>query len=100
MTSALAAATKSYSLVAAGELALEPTIAKVDANECEWCGKCDEACPYSAFTKTEVNGKMVAVVNESICKGCGMCLPVCPTNAIDLIGLTDSEVESMIDALA
>ena len=100
MTSALAAATKSYSLVAAGELALEPTIAKVDTNECEWCGKCDEACPYSAFTKTEVNGKMVAVVNESICKGCGMCLPVCPTNAIDLIGLTDSEVESMIDALA
>ena len=100
MTSALAAATKSYSLVAAGELALEPTIAKVYADECEWCGKCDEACPYSAFTKTEVNGKMVAVVNKSICKGCGMCLPVCPTNAIDLIGLTDSEVESMIDALA
>jgi len=100
MTSALAAATKSYTIVASGELALEPTIATVDEDACEWCGKCDEACPYSAFTKKEVDGKMVAVVNGSICKGCGMCLPVCPENAIDLIGLTDSEVESMIDALA
>jgi heterodisulfide reductase subunit A-like polyferredoxin len=29
-----------------------------------------------------------------------MCLPVCPENAIDLIGFTDLEIESMIDALA
>ncbi len=99
MTSALAAATKSYTIVASGELALEPTIAQVDAEECEWCGKCDEACPYDAFTKETINGKTVAVVNNSVCKGCGMCLPVCPTNAIQLIGLSDNEVESMIDAL-
>jgi heterodisulfide reductase subunit A len=100
MTSALAAATKSFTIVASGELALEPTIAMVNEDDCEWCGKCDEACPYGAFTKEEINGKTVAVVNKSICKGCGMCLPVCPSNAIDLTGLTDNEVESMIDALA
>ena len=99
MNSALSAATKSFSLVASGELALEPTVAKVDKKTCEWCGKCDEACPYSAFEKVEKDGKFIAEVNSAVCKGCGMCLPVCPVNALDLIGLTDVDVESMIDAL-
>jgi len=99
MNSALAAATKSFSLVDSGELALEPTVARVDEAACEWCGKCDEACPYNAFEKVEKNGKMIAKVNSAVCKGCGMCLPVCPENALNLIGLTDEDVESMIDAL-
>ncbi len=42
---------------------------------------------------------MFAVVHEANCKGCGMCLPVCPSNAIQLIGYTDIEIESMIEAL-
>ena len=99
MNSALAAATKSFSLINAGELALEPTIAEVDEKTCEWCGKCYEACPYGAFEKVEENGKFIAKVNSAVCKGCGMCLPVCPTNSLQLIGLTDVDVESMIDAL-
>ncbi len=99
MNSALSAATKSFSLINSGELALEPTVAKVDENACDYCGKCEEACPYSAFEKVEKDGKTIVKVNSSVCKGCGMCLPVCPTNAIDLIGLTDVDVESMIDAL-
>ena len=99
MNSALAAATKSFSLVDAGELALEPTVAEVDETTCEWCGKCDEACPYSAFEKVEKDGKFIAQVNPAVCKGCGMCLPVCPSNSLNLIGLTDNDVESMIDAL-
>jgi len=99
MNSALAAATKSFSLINLGELALEPTIARVDEKACEWCGKCEEACPYSAFEKVENNEKFIAKVNSSVCKGCGMCLPVCPENALNLIGLTDVDVESMIEAL-
>ena len=99
MNSALSAATKSFSLIASGELALEPTIAKVNESLCEWCGKCEEACPYSAFEKVKKDGKWVARVNAAVCKGCGMCLPVCPVNALDLTGLSDKEVESMIDAL-
>ncbi len=99
MNSALSAATKSFSLINSGELALEPTVATVDESACEWCGKCDEACPYSAFEKIEVNGKFVAKVNPAVCKGCGMCLPVCPPNALNLIGLTDNDVENMINAL-
>ncbi len=99
MNSALSAATKSFSLINSGQLQLEPTVAKVNEETCEWCGKCDEACPYSAFEKIEVNGKLIAKVNAAVCKGCGMCLPVCPTNALQLIGLSDEDVESMIDAL-
>lgn len=99
VNSALAAATKSFSLVDSGELALEPTVAEVDEKACEWCGKCDDACPYSAFGKIEKDGKFIASVNSSVCKGCGMCLPVCPSNSLNLIGLTDKDVENMIDAL-
>ncbi len=99
MNSALSAATKSFSLIDSGELALEPTIAKVDETACEWCGKCDEACPYNAFEKVEKEGKLIARVIPSVCKGCGMCLPVCPVNAIDLVGLSDTDMENMIDAL-
>ncbi|MBT3385329.1 MAG: CoB--CoM heterodisulfide reductase iron-sulfur subunit A family protein [Prolixibacteraceae bacterium] len=99
VNSALAAATKSFSLVDSGELALEPTVAEVDEQTCEWCGKCDEACPFNAFEKVEIEGKLIARVNPVVCKGCGMCLPVCPVNALNLIGLTDKDVENMISAL-
>ncbi|MCD6347537.1 MAG: CoB--CoM heterodisulfide reductase iron-sulfur subunit A family protein [Bacteroidales bacterium] len=100
MNSALSAATKSFSLINSGELALEPTVAKINKENCTWCGKCEDACPYTgAIIKVENEGKSIAEINPGVCKGCGMCLPVCPTDAIDLIGLTNEEVESMIDAL-
>lgn len=100
MNSALSAASKSFSLISSGELELEPTVATVAQSVCEWCGKCQEACPYDAFIKMEKEGKIVAEVNTAVCKGCGMCLPVCPADAIELIGLTSEEVESMIDVLS
>ena len=99
VNSALAAATKSFSLVASGAIELATTSAMFDEQVCEWCGKCDDACPYDAFEKVEIDGKLVAKVNPVICKGCGMCLPVCPVDAINLIGLTNTDVENMIDAL-
>ncbi len=97
--SALSAASKANSLISKGEIELEPTLAKIDETICEWCDKCSEICPYDAIIKTKHGGKIIAVVNETSCKGCGMCLPVCPVNAIQLIGYTDVEIESMIEAL-
>jgi heterodisulfide reductase subunit A len=97
--SALSAASKVNSLISKGEIELEPTLAKIDETICEWCDKCSEICPYNAIIKTKHDGKIIAVVNETSCKGCGMCLPVCPVNAIQLIGYTDVEIESMIEAL-
>ena len=99
MKSSLSAAAKANSLISKGEIELEPTLAKINYNSCEWCGKCAAACPYDAISKSELDKKEIAIINESSCKGCGMCLPVCPTDAIELIGYTNKEIESMIDAL-
>ena len=97
VNSALSAATKSFSYVNKGEIELSPMIAQINADACEWCGACAEACPFSAISLDEKTGK--AVLNNSLCKGCGMCTPVCPTNAIDLKAFSDVEIMSMIDAL-
>lgn len=99
LKSSLAAASKANSLVSKGEIELEPTLAMVHKNLCEWCGKCEEVCPFNAIIKVQSDGKEVAEINKANCKGCGICLPVCPTDAIDLIGYTNREIESMIDAL-
>ena len=99
VNSSLSAASKANSLISTGTIELEPTLAQVDKSLCEWCDKCTLICPYNAIIKTEEDGKTIAEINKSNCKGCGMCLPVCPTNAIQLIGYTDIEIESMIDAL-
>ena len=97
--SSLSAAAKVNSLISKGEIELEPTLAQIDKLSCNWCDKCTAVCPYDAIVKKEYDGKTVAVVNEANCKGCGICLPVCPSNSIQLIGYTDVEIESMIDAL-
>lgn len=97
--SSLAAAAKANALISSGKIELEPTLAKIDPEICVWCDKCSEVCPFDSISKTEHNGKLVAVVNEAACKGCGMCTPVCPVDAIDIIGYTNMEIESMIDAL-
>lgn len=99
VTSSLAAAIKTYSIVNKGELELEPIVALVDADKCSWCDACTNACPFSCIEMTEVNGKKIASINNATCKGCGMCLPVCPTDALELISYTNAEMESMIDAL-
>jgi len=100
MNSSLSASIKANSLISKGEIELEPTLAQIDKKICEWCEICSNVCPFDAIFKTEKNGKTVATVSKAVCKGCGMCLPVCPVNAIQLVGYSDVEIESMIDALA
>ncbi len=97
--SALSAASKANYTLRKGELSLEPILATVNPELCEWCDECTKACPYDAIEMVEHNGKKTARVIPSNCKGCGMCLPVCPVNAIQLTGYKDSEIEGMIDAL-
>ncbi|WP_286834111.1 MULTISPECIES: CoB--CoM heterodisulfide reductase iron-sulfur subunit A family protein [unclassified Proteiniphilum] len=99
VNSALSAATKSYSLISKGTLETEPIIAKIDQENCSWCSKCLNACPFDAISKEAVHNREVAIVNASVCKGCGMCTPVCPVDAIDLTGYSSKEMMSMIDVL-
>jgi len=100
VNSALAAASKANNLVKKGYISIEPTIAYVNTETCNWCGKCLEVCPFDAFEKVEENGKFVAKVITSLCKGCGMCLPVCEVNAIELHNYTDKQLMSLIEDLA
>lgn len=95
--SALSGAAKINAVIRKGNIALEPIVARVNAEACAWCNKCSEVCEYDAIKPMENNGKMVAEVNISTCTGCGICAPVCPTNAIEIAQYTDNEVESMID---
>lgn len=97
--SALSAASKANTLLNKGEIELEPTLAKINKGTCDWCDECTKACPYDAILKTDLDGKAVAEVIEAKCKGCGMCLPVCPVDAIELIGYSNAEMESIIDAM-
>ena len=98
--SSLSAASKVHALISKGQIELNPTIAIIDPDICEYCDDCSNVCTYDAIEKITDKGKTYAKIIESKCKGCGMCLPVCKLNAIDLIGYTDQEIESMIDAIA
>lgn len=97
--SALSAAAKVNTLISKGEIEIEPTLANIDEKICNWCGKCEEICPFDAILKKQKGDNTFAIVNEANCKGCGMCLPVCEVNAIQLSGYTDIEIEGMIDGI-
>jgi len=100
INSALSAAIKSYSFVRNETLAIEPIVAKVAGDICNWCNACTEACPFNAVQQIQYNNKLIAEINTSVCKGCGMCLPVCPVNAIQLKTFSDNEMKKMIAVLA
>ena len=98
--SALAATAKAGALLLKGYVDLDPLVAKVDASRCVWCDACTSACPYGAVRRVEVEGRPVAEINPILCKGEGACVPVCPTEAVSVLGYSNAQVTSMIDALA
>jgi heterodisulfide reductase subunit A len=99
VTSALAATSKSASLLKKGYVELEPLIAAIDKSLCTWCNQCTEICPYSAIEKVSFGNKEVGEINEALCKGCGCCVPVCPEDALYVRGYADEQVRGMIDAM-
>jgi len=92
-----AAAAAALSLLDQGTIALDPSIAEVDALRCSGCGQCVAACPYQAI---EVE-RGLAQVNGYLCKGCGTCAAACPDKAMSLAGFEDRQlVAEIIGALA
>ncbi len=95
--SSMSGAAKINALIKSGNIALEPIIARVNAEACIWCDKCSDVCDYDAIKMITSNGKEIAEVNKASCTGCGMCAPVCPSDAIEIAQYTNLEIEAMID---
>jgi heterodisulfide reductase subunit A len=101
---ASAAAAKVAVLLSAGQVELEPFVARVDPERCNGSGQCVQVCQYEdAITLQTVSGNgstmQKAVVTPANCAGCGSCVSACPNQAIDLQGWTIGQYDAMIDAL-
>ena len=98
------AAVRAINILAQKELEVEATIAKVNDVLCRGCGMCVDSCPYGAITLKAIDryGHTVEIadVNAAVCKGCGTCAATCLNGAIDQLGFTDSQILSLIKALA
>ena len=56
--------------------------AEIDQNICVQCGKCKQACRFSAIEEYEENGKKRYAIDKLACEGCGVCKLVCEYDAI------------------
>ena len=104
VAAASAAASKVATLLAAGEVRLEPFVAKVDLEKCDGTGDCVEVCEYEdaiALEMMTVDGREVqrAVVIPANCSGCGNCVSACPNRAVDVQGWTLDQYDAMVDAI-
>jgi heterodisulfide reductase subunit A len=104
VAAASAAASKVSTLLAAGEVKLEPFVANVDLELCDGTGTCIEVCEYEdaiALETVTIDGRAVqrAVVTPANCSGCGNCVSACPNRAIDVQGWTLDQYEAMVDAI-
>lgn len=99
VASALAAASKTASLLMKGYVDLEPLIATLTKDRVAWDEGFAETCPYAAIEKAEAGGEDVAEINRALCKGCGGCVPLCPESTVEIKGYTDRQIKAMIDAM-
>lgn len=78
-----------------GAISMGDFRAHIDPNKCRECGKCAQACPYSAIAHLEQPCKKVCpadaitydenglcVIDEKKCIQCGACIHSCPFGAI------------------
>jgi len=96
---AKAAASRASVVLSKEHLTVEGVVSHVNEVLCRGCGKCVEACPFSAVSLVErEGGKTVAFVQEALCKGCGACAVACPTGAASVFHYDDREVLRMVEA--
>lgn len=92
-----AAAARAASLMAQGEIEVEPYFCVVNPNVCSGCRSCLNLCPYNAISFNEE--LFVAEINPIKCKGCGTCGAACPSNAISQNHFQSDQLLSEIKAV-
>jgi len=93
---AQAAASRATTILSKDEMMAGGQICTVDERKCTGCGVCREVCPFAAI---EVDSKEeVALVNKALCKGCGLCASSCRSGALDVMGFSEEQTLSLIDA--
>jgi heterodisulfide reductase subunit A len=100
VSQAYAAAAKAAIPIRAGFVRVEAITAVCEERSCSACGNCVEVCPFSAIALQEGRFGLAAHVNTAQCKGCGCCVAACRSGAMQQRGFNDSQLLSMINALA
>lgn len=97
VSQASGAAARILSLIARGEVEIDPVRAMVQDEYCSGCRICNNLCPYGAIEFLEA--KNISHVNEALCKGCGTCVAACPSSAMTGQGFTDAQILAELDGL-
>jgi heterodisulfide reductase subunit A len=94
-----AAAAKAASILARPFIEVEPVVSVVDQDLCSGCGLCEQACPFGAMRRHEIEGKGFRAESISAsCKGCGVCAAACPQKAIDIKHFRNTQLVAAIRA--
>lgn len=91
------AAARMLSMIARGEVEIEPVRATVQEEYCSGCKVCQGLCPYGAVEF--LDELKVSHVNEALCKGCGTCVAACPSAAMTGQGFTDAQILAELEGL-
>ncbi len=93
VTEGISAAHKVSQFLGKGMILIPPE--KPMILECNGCGDCVKACPYSALSLE--NGK--AVLSPLACTGCGICVPACPIKGIEIRNYTRNQYKAQLKAI-
>lgn len=104
-----AAASKVIGLLCKDKLVTSPCVANSNINLCNGCSNCANVCPYGAISyinqefpipgTRDKEQRRIASVNKALCQGCGACTVACPSGAMDLLGFSNSQIMSEVEAI-